>query len=477
MATKKMYQIISKTTQAAILIGFSINVHAATKKVEEIFKTTCASCHGEKLTGAMAGSLLDNQWLTDGSDKSLATAIKNGLPQAGMPAFSAMLNDEQVRSLVVYIREAGAKAKSVNTPESTFGKAFETQYENVKTKEVLESSGIIWAMDFLPDNSLIYTLRQGELWHLSSNGVRTQVKGIPKVWHKRQGGLLDVLPDPEYSKNGWLYLSFSQDAGKNSQGDDVAYTKIVRGKIKDGNWTEQQTLFEADKVHHQNRGWHFGSRFAIKGDYLFFSNGDEGLQDGAQDITTQNGKIHRIYKDGRIPKDNPFYNEKGAQKTIWTYGNRNPQGLALHPTNGELWSTEHGPRGGDELNLIEKGLNYGWPKVTYGINYNGTPITPHTELAGMRSPIHHWTPSIAVAGINFYTGDKFTQWKGDLFVGSLAKKQLHRIRLQNGKVIEDEIILKGLGRIRDVVTAPNGDIYLTINDRNKNQSKVIAITK
>ncbi|MEL7478117.1 MAG: PQQ-dependent sugar dehydrogenase [Pseudomonadota bacterium] len=470
-----MYQKVFKTALLTTACWFGLQAQANSQNVEQLFKTTCASCHGQELTGGMAGSLVDSQWLTEGTDDALMNAIKNGIVSAGMPAFGATLSDEQVRTLVVYIREAGAKAKQAKQPESQMGKTFKTDYHRVVTKEVTNSDGIIWAMDFLPDGSLLYTLREGELWHMSKGGKKTQIKGTPKVWHKRQGGLLDVYPDPDYKNNGWIYLSFSKPAGNNAEGESIAFTSIVRGKIKGNQWVEEQTLFEAKAENRKNRGWHFGSRFAIKGDYLFFTNGDEGHQDDAQNINTQNGKVHRIYKDGRIPKDNPFYNEKGAQQTIWTYGNRNPQGLTLHPKTGALWSTEHGPRGGDELNLITKGTNYGWPKVTYGMNYNGTPITPHTDLPGMQQPVHHWTPSIAVAGINFYTGDKFKNWAGDLFVGSLAKKQLHRLRIENGKVVEDEIILKGLGRIRDVVTAPNGEIYLTINDRNANHSKIIAI--
>ncbi len=467
-----MYQKMNKLALLIVSLLCSQSAIAQNEKVEHVFKSTCASCHGQELTGGMASSLLDNQWITDGSDKALASAIANGIEKAGMPAFAASLSEEQIRTLVVYIREAAAKAKP--QPESQLGQQFNSRYHAVTTKEITSANGIIWALDFLPDNSLLYTLREGQLWHMDKSGKKQQVKGIPEVWHKRQGGLLDVYPDPDYAKNGWIYLSYSM--ADDTQSGDIAYTKIVRGKIKNNTWQEQQTLFEAKTKNRKNRGWHFGSRFAIQGDYLFFSNGDEGHQDDAQSIATQNGKIHRIFKDGRIPKDNPFYSQEGAQQTIWSYGNRNPQGLAINPTTNELWSTEHGPRGGDELNKIEKGINYGWPKVTFGMNYNGTPITPHTELPGMQNPVHHWTPSIAVAGMNFYNASLFSKWQGDLFVGSLAKKQLHRLRIENGKVVEDEIILKGLGRIRDVVTAPNGEIYLTINDRNANESKIISLS-
>ncbi|MCF2858355.1 PQQ-dependent sugar dehydrogenase [Pseudoalteromonas sp. SMS1] len=449
---------------------------AATAKVEDVFKANCASCHGEKLQGGMAGSLLDSTWLSDGSDKSLAEAIKQGVKERGMPAFGASLSDEAIRTLVVFIREAGYRADTQTIQTPTLNTHFKTDYHSVNTREITSTTGIIWAMDFLPDGKLLYTLRQGELWMINKNGKRVQIKNTPQVWHRGQGGMLDVMPDPDYVQNGWIYLSYSKKTGKNGSGQDIGITAIVRGKIKNNQWVDQQTLFEAPTKTHKNRGWHFGSRFAISGEYLFFSNGDEGHQNDAQDLKTQNGKIHRIYKNGQIPKDNPFYEQAGALKTIWTYGNRNPQGLVKHPTTHQIWSTEHGPRGGDELNLITKGLNYGWPKVTFGMNYDGTPITPHTSLPGMQQPIHQWTPSIAVAGMNFYTNALFDKWQGDLFVGSLAKKQLHRLRIKGNQVIEDEIILKGLGRIRDVVTAPSGEIYITMNDRQANESKVIALS-
>jgi glucose/arabinose dehydrogenase len=468
---------MNKSLFFTIVACFFFICHSHAAKVEDIFNSNCASCHGEDLTGAMAGSLLDEQWLTDGSDQALAKAIAEGIEGTSMPAFGDALSADTIRTLVVYIREARYKVANEQPNSYSFQKPIETQYHKVKLREVTRANGDIWALDFLPDGTLIYTVKQGELWTLDTKGNKTQIKNTPEVWYNRQGGLLDVYPDPDYVKNGWIYLSYSKPAGKNNNGDEVAFTAIVRGKIKDGVWTEQQTLFEAKPEHRQNRGWHFGSRFVIDGDYLFFTNGDEGRQDEAQDLSTQNGKIHRIFKDGRIPKDNPFYGQENAQQTIWTYGNRNPQGLTIHPKTRELWSTEHGPRGGDELNLVKKGANYGWPKVTFGMNYNGTPITPHTELPGMESPVHHWTPSIAVAGINFYTGNLFEHWQGDLFVGSLAKQQLHRIRLKDNQVIEDEVIFKGLGRIRDVVTAPNGEIYVTLNDRESGEGKIVALTK
>lgn len=450
-------------------------VSANTEKVEQVFKANCASCHGEALQGAMAPPLTDKTWLTDGSDSALSNAIKLGIKGTSMPAFAEKLSDDTIRALVVFIREAGFKAAQQTQQTASASDTFTSKYHTIKTREIASADGVVWALDFLPDNSVLFTLRKGELWRLYPDGQKQKISGTPKVWHKRQGGLLDVKPDPDYAKNGWIYLSFSHPVGTNKDGEEIAITKIVRGKIENNQWQQEQTLFEAKPQNYKNRGWHFGSRFAIVGDYLFFSNGDEGHQDDAQLITTQNGKIHRIHKDGRIPTDNPFYGQAGAQQTIWSYGNRNPQGLTVQPSSGQLWATEHGPRGGDELNLIEKGTNYGWPKVTFGINYNGTPITEHTEMVGMKSPVHHWTPSIAVAGINFYQGNLFANWQGDLFAGSLAKQQLHRLRIVDNKVIEDEVILQGLGRIRDVVAAPSGELYVTFTDRATNTSKIVAL--
>ncbi|MGE9292617.1 MAG: PQQ-dependent sugar dehydrogenase, partial [Puniceicoccales bacterium] len=215
-------------------------------------------------------------------------------------------------------------------------------------------------------------------------------------------------------------------------------------------------------------GAHFGTRFVFKDGYLFFSMGDRGKQNMAQDVTRPNGKIHRIHDDGRIPEDNPFVDKPDAWPTIWTYGNRNPQGLDAHPITGALWETEHGPRGGDEVNLIRKGINYGWPVITYGMNYSGTPITDKTHAPGMEQPKHYWVPSIAVCGIDFYEGELFPNWKNNLFAGGLASNELHRIVINDdNEVVKDEIVLKGLGRIRDVASAPDGSLMLLLNGPDK----------
>jgi aldose sugar dehydrogenase len=239
----------------------------------------------------------------------------------------------------------------------------------------------------------------------------------------------------------------------------------VRGRIRDGAWLDQETIWEAPfEFYRPGGGVHYGCRIAFDRDgFLYFSHGDRGRQDDSQDLKLPNGKIHRIHDDGRIPKDNPFADQPGAFASIWSYGNRNAQGLVFDPRDGKLWSTEHGPRGGDELNLIRRGANYGWPVITHGMNYNGTPVTPFTARDGMEQPVIHWTPSIAVCGIDFYTGDAFPRWKNHLLVTALAQQELRRVVIENGRVTHQEVLVKDLGRVRDVQTGPDGAIYLALN--------------
>ncbi|MBC6411840.1 MAG: PQQ-dependent sugar dehydrogenase, partial [Hyphomonadaceae bacterium] len=273
---------------------------------------------------------------------------------------------------------------------------------------------------------------------------------------------MDVALDPDYPDNKWVYLSFSHPL-EGSSGPSM--TKIVRGRIVNGAWISGQTLFQADSEDYVDTGFHYGSRITFDdAGRLYFSIGDRGLKEQAQDLSLPNGKVHRINRDGSIPEDNPFVGQENAAPTIYSYGNRNPQGLIWHPASGELWSTEHGPRGGDELNLIESGKNYGWPDISYGINYNGTILTEYTALPGMEQPASHWTPSIAVCGLDVYTGDMFPEWKGRLLVGSLAYESLRLVEVKDGKYLGESEILKAEGRIRDVTTGPDGAIYVALPD-------------
>ena len=274
------------------------------------------------------------------------------------------------------------------------------------------------------------------------------------------------MPHPDYANNGWIYFVFS-DPQKNAAGENVSLTRVIRGKIKDGSLIDQQTIFQAKLEHYVKAGGvHFGGRLAFDGKgYVFISIGERGGKMVAQDLALPVGKIHRLHDDGRIPADNPFVNNPKALPTIWSYGHRNPQGLAYETSTGRLYNAEHGPRGGDELNLVEPGKNYGWPVITYGMEYDGTAMTDITHKEGMEQPLTYWTPSLAVCGINFYSGDLFPQWKGNLFLASLAAQELRRITIKEGKVVGQETLFKDLGRIRQVITGPDGAVYVLLPER------------
>lgn len=274
--------------------------------------------------------------------------------------------------------------------------------------------------------------------------------------------MLEVALHPDYKNNGWVYVAFAGTEDKKK-----GMTKIVRGRIQNNTWQDEAVIFESPSRFHHSTGQHWGTRLVFHEGYLFFSIGDRGKQGEAQDLSKPNGKVHRIHDDGRVPEDNPFVSEPDAYPTIWTYGNRNPQGLDLHPLSGRIWESEHGPRGGDEINLIEGGNNYGWPLVTHGMNYSGTPITDKTTAPGMEAPKHYWTPSIAVCGIDFYEGNVFPEWKHNLMVGGLRSQEVHRLVIEDGQVVQDEIIVKGAGKIRDIASGLDGYLYLVLNSPDK----------
>jgi glucose/arabinose dehydrogenase len=320
-----------------------------------------------------------------------------------------------------------------------------------------------WDVEILPDGGLLVPERTGQL-RIFRNGVAgPPITGLPAIWVRQDGGLMDVALHPDYAKNGWVYLAFSETGGS---APGASTTRIIRGRIKDNALVEQQDLFKAPQDLYWPDNTHFGARFFFDTDKkLYYSIGDRGHLDTPQDLKNPYGKIHRVNDDGSAPKDNPFVGTPGAIATIWTLGHRNPQGIDVDPTTGRMWATEHGPRGGDELNLIEKGKNYGWPTVTHGMNYDGTPMTKDsvTHQDGMVDPVLHWTPSIAVSGITFYRGDRFPKWKGHLFAAGLAGQQLARLEMAGGKVTHQETLLRGFGRIRHVANAPDGTIFVVFD--------------
>ncbi|MGF1638219.1 MAG: PQQ-dependent sugar dehydrogenase, partial [Cyclobacteriaceae bacterium] len=279
------------------------------------------------------------------------------------------------------------------------------------------------------------------------------ITGLPEIYAKGQGGLLELRLHPKYEENGWIYLAYS------APGEGGGNTAIMRAKLNGLELTEQEVLFQATPF--SEKGQHFGCRIRFDDDgYMFFSVGDRGNWDNAQDLTNHSGKVHRLHDDGSVPDDNPFVNDPEAMPSIFTYGNRNPQGIDIHPDTREVWTHEHGPKGGDEINIIKKGANYGWPLVTYGINYNGDTITPHTEMEGMVQPLHYWVPSIAPCGMTFVTSNKYPNWKNNLLIGSLSFRYVARCEIENDKVVHEERILDGLGRIRTIEEGPDGYLYV-----------------
>jgi Glucose/sorbosone dehydrogenases len=412
------------------------------------------------LRGGLGSNLVDKIWKHGASDAEIMANIKQGIAKVGMPAWGKSLSDEEIRGLVIYLheQEAEAAAADFQTKIDPTNGVFSTDLHKFKLEEVAKGTGTLWSMDFMPDGSILATQKDGKLWRFKDGKRYGPIMATPKVKDDSQGGLLEVQLHPDYAKNGWVYLSYAVDGANGG-----SMTQVVRGKIKADHWLDQETIFAVPDKYLLKAGYHFGSRFAFQGGYLFFSIGDRGSKEMAQDLTRPNGKIHRIHDDGRIPNDNPFVTTKGAYPSIWSYGHRNPQGLDFDPITGQLWATEHGPRGGDETNIIEPGKNYGWPVITYGMNYDGTPITAETAREGMEQPKHYWVPSIAVCGIDFYTGDKFSKWTNNLIVGSLAKQELHRLVIVDSKVVKDEILMKNQGRIRDVANGPDGYIYVILN--------------
>lgn len=342
-------------------------------------------------------------------------------------------------------------------PENQVKDAEKTPF---KAELLIDEMQIPWGMTFLPDGSMLVTEKSGEIIHFK-NGTKIQIEGAPKVYARGQGGLLDIEAHPNYSENGWIYISYASEEGDEKGGN----TALMRAKIKDNTLINKEVLYKATP--NTTKGQHFGSRIVFDNDgYLFLSIGERGARDeNPQDITRDGGKIYRFNDDGSIPKDNPFVNESGAKTAIYSYGHRNPQGMAKHPETGEIWDNEHGPRGGDEINVVKAGANYGWPVVTYGINYSGTPITDKTEMDGMEPPLHYWVPSIAPSGMAFVSSDNYGDWKGSILVGSLKFQYLERLVLENGKVVNREKLMPEIGRVRDVKEGPDGLIYVAVEGK------------
>jgi len=314
-----------------------------------------------------------------------------------------------------------------------------------------------WGMVFLPNGDILFSERSGSLKRINhSDGSVQEISGLPQIASTGQGGLLDLLLHSDFENNGYLYFSYSKKVGFNYT------TAISRAKLSGNSLVELEELFSASPAFSTSH--HFGCRMVMKDNYLYFGVGERGQMKLAQKLDKHNGKIMRIHDNGDIPVDNPFVSTTDAKAEIWSYGHRNPQGLAIHPVTGEIWEHEHGPKGGDELNIIKEAANFGWPEITYGIDYDGTIISPNTHLPGMEQPVTYWDPSIAPCGMIFCDSDKYPEWKNNIFLGGLAARALFRVELNGDKYVDQEEILSDIGRVRNVALSPDGFIYMAIED-------------
>jgi glucose/arabinose dehydrogenase len=380
-----------------------------------------------------------------------------------MPSYEQTLSDQQINRIIEFLhgaeREAGAKPPA--PPEK-----LETLDYYIKSEVWVDGLETPWSIDWPDRRRALVTERPGRLRLVEDGKIHPQpIAGTPRVLNEGQGGLLDVAVDPNYSQNGWVYLAYSHalEAGA-GQDRPVAMTRIVRGHIKEHAWADEQVVYEAPRESYRTTRHHYGCRIVFDPQgYLYFGIGDRGAGPDAQDLSRPNGKIHRIHRDGSVPKDNPFVGREKALATIFSYGHRNPQGLAVHPETGRVWETEHGPMGGDELNLIAPGLNYGWPEVTYGLDYSGAVISKFRRKPGMEVPNRYWTPSPALCGLDFYHGVLFPKWNNRLLSGALRFEQVELLDIEQDRVIHQEIILKNAGRVRDVACGPDGAIYVVLN--------------
>ncbi len=433
---------------------FSVQTAGELKSPEANYQEYCASCHGEKLR-----TFIDRKWIYGNSWNEVFAAIKYGFPDDGMSAYDTTFTDKEIGELTDFILTGLENFTSDDFKEAPRPSGLQpTEELTFRIDTLVDGLDVPWGLAFLPNGDLLITERTGKLSRYRAGEQLHPISGVPEVRAAGQGGMLDVEIHPDFSSNRYIYLSYSKPVGSQQT------TAVLRARLENDRLTGQQVIFQATPE--LNTRHHYGSRLEFDREgYLYLSVGDRGRRDdNPQSLANHCGKIHRIHDDGSIPEDNPFVNTPGAVGSIYSYGHRNPQGVAINPTTGEIWANEHGPRGGDEINRIERGKNYGWPVISYGINYNGTKFTDLTKKEGMEQPEHYWVPSIGVCGMTFVSGDRYPAWRGDILSGSLRFQYLSRIKMKNGQITGEEKLLKNIGRLRDVKMGNDGYIYFTVDE-------------
>ncbi|HEU0096456.1 MAG TPA: PQQ-dependent sugar dehydrogenase [Rhizomicrobium sp.] len=443
-------------------------------RAHEIFTTTCAGCHGANLEAGPKGpSLFTKAFLDSHSDEQIVQALASGT--GNMPSLKTVLFPNEMEQMPAYLRiVSGNLNRHVGPVPDITGKVIQSQKATFKVETLARGLDQPWGAAFLPDGRMIFTERNGNLRFMDKTGkISEPVKGTPTVFVRQDGGMLDVALPPDYAKTGWIYLSYSTvpPTYQVQPGDDTApnmapptMTHVVRGKVNAKNeWVEQQMLFDPPADSYRNSADHYGSRFLFDGKgHFFWSMGERHDYQMAQNLASPLGKIHRLNEDGTIPIDNPFVHTPGALPSIWSYGHRNPEGLTFDPVSGIFWESEHGPTGGDEINIIKPGRNYGWGIATKGLE----PGISRTTATGVTDPITFYNPSIGPAGISFYEGDRYPGWKGSLFLSAMVGQKLIRLDIKDGEIAAQETIFADYGRVRDVLTGPDGLLYVLLQNRN-----------
>ena len=457
-----------------------------------MFQESCAVCHGENLEGAAQGTPLRGELRHGDSMADIIASTSNGYEASGMPTWRDTFTPVQIRNIAMYILETRANVGYVTSnfeePLSIPDGVIESELHDFRLETLVDNlDPLPYSIEPLPDGRLLLTEKTKGVRIVVPDGEQSGfIRGTPQAYddiyrldtrldiERGMGWLFDIALHPNYEENGWIYLHFGDrcddcnDLSRES-GRPVSMNKLVRGKIEDGEWTEQETIWQAEMEHYGTASdVAAGGRVAFDGaGHVYFSVGLKGGSQGIQDLSMPWGKIHRVNDDGSIPEDNPFADRDDVYRSIYTYGHRSPQGLEFDTATGELWGTEHGPRGGDEVNLLLPGRNYGWPLYSLGLNYDGTPVDGRQrgitfELSDIEQPVVDLTPSPAVSSFIITTSEQFPEWKGDFLVGSLKARSLFRFEIENNRLVHRETLFEGIGRIRDIEQGYNGDIFLLI---------------
>ena len=472
----------------------------------EVYSANCAVCHGDRLEGTTQGpALFGNELINGDSVGEIIRSIQEGFPAENMPAWAPVLSEQEIKQLAIYLSEI----RSNMTYETfNYDSVFVIPEEPIVTEEVsivLETfvSGLDplpFSIEPLPDGQILLTERKRGISLISSEGVQSDyIIGAPRAYGSSgifrsvkqeygHGWMMDVNIHPEYEDNGWIYIQYGDRCegcnqfSLNSK-SPVSMNRLIRGRVKEGEWTDEEVIWEADKAHYgpvPDLAGGGRTTFDESG-HVYISVGMQGLDNhkGVQNLSVPWGKIHRVKDDGKIPKDNPFYYKDSALRTVWTYGHRSPQGLEYRKETGEVWSTEMGPRGGDELNHLEPGKNYGWPLYSKGIDYDGTAVEYGKDLGiefdleDIKQPAYDFTPSPAVSSFVFYSGEAFPQWKDNLIMGSLKARTLYRFVLEGDRVVHTEKLITDLARFRDIELDSQGNILLLLE--HNSGSKIVRL--